>query len=469
LLLLAVVPSAHAARWARVTTPDGGSTDQVGLARTADGALHLAWHHRTGPNTEDLLHTEISRAGRIGSTTPIQTGWTGFTNPALVTDRGGLRAFWGGFRTTDSNDPQRETNTALSADGGASWVLQVGPVVPDGAQSYASNTAATVRGNGSTMQAFAGTLGTWVHEGLSPTTPNHDYQAPLGQYGFDPNLATDATGRTLLAWYSNAAGHLGVQAQDVAADGSPVGAAVTMPNTADMQVGMLGRTPLVARAGGGFYVAYPTGYPTPDRVRLWRVGAGIAPLVGRLRGSGSPAVAVAAADGGRLWVAWTKGFGDPDVLARRSNRSATRFGAIVNAGHPRDAAEAYKLDASAAGGALDLLGNFNIGTSAQAVTSYRRILPGLTLEAEPVRLRRGEATEVRFTVSDAGDPVRGARVAARGTSGISDGRGRVTLTLTSRRALRAKATRSGYSGARKRLGVRGARSGIARELDRSKP
>ena len=76
--------------------------------------------HPTGPNTEDLNHTVISGDGKIGPTNPVQSGWTGFTNAALVVDPGGLRAFWGGFRTTDSNDTQRETNTALSPDGGAS-------------------------------------------------------------------------------------------------------------------------------------------------------------------------------------------------------------------------------------------------------------------------------------------------------------------------------------------------------------
>ena len=131
--------SASAAPWKRVTTPDGASTDQVGLARTGDGVLHLAWSHPTGPNTEDLNHTVITRSGRLGATSPIQGGWTGFTNAALVVDPGGLRAFWGGFRSTDSSDPQRETSTALSPDGGASWALQPGSVVPDGAQSYGSN------------------------------------------------------------------------------------------------------------------------------------------------------------------------------------------------------------------------------------------------------------------------------------------------------------------------------------------
>ena len=455
IIAAAAAPAAQAARWARVTTPDGSSTDQVGLARTADGVLHVAWHHPTGPNTADLLHTAISPAGTVGATNPVQSGWTNITNPALVVEPGGLRAFWGGFRTTDPNDPHNETNTALSPDGGASWALQPGSVVPLGAQSYASNTAATVRADGSTLQSFAGTLGTWVHAGLSPAAPNHDFQAPLGPHGYDPNLATDAASRTVLAWYSSAAGHLGVQAQDVAADGSPVGSAVTMPDTGDMQFGMLGRTPLVTRKGGGFYVAYPTGYPKSNRVRLWRVGTAKAPRVGRVPGSGSPAVAVAAAGDGRLWVAWTEGFGDPDVLARRSNRSATKFGATVNAGHPKGAMQAYTLDASAAGGALDVLGNFNIDTSTTAVTSHRRLLPGLSLQARPRELRKGEETAVRFIVRDAGDAVKGVKVKAAGASGTTDANGRVTLTIKSGQAVTVSATRSGYTRATKRLAVRG--------------
>jgi hypothetical protein len=437
---------AGAAPWKRITTPDGSSVDQVGLARTGDGVLHVAWHHPTGPNTEDLNHTVITRAGRLGATTTIQSGWTGFTNTALVVEPGGLRAFWGGFRSTDSSDPHRESNTALSPDGGASWALQPGQVNPGGAQSYASSHAATVLADGSTLQAFAGTLGTWVHAGLSPATPNHNFTPGL-QYGNDPNLATDAASRTVMAWYSNATGRLGVQAQDVNADGSPGPGPRRMPGTGAMNVGMLGRTPLVARRGGGFYVAYPT----PDSVRVWRVGAGNAPVVAGI--DNSPAVAIAAAGDGRIWVLWTKGFGDPDVLARRSNRGATRFGATVNAGHPRDALQAYRLDANAAGSALDVLANFNIDTTTDAVTSYRRLRPGLTLHASPGRLRRGVPTEVRFTVRDAGDAVRGARVRVGGRSGTADANGRVTLTVRSSRAVRARATRSGYTAATKRLAV----------------
>jgi len=61
---------------------------------------------------------------------------------------------------------------------------------------------------------------------------------------------------------------------------------------------------------------------------------------------------------------------------------------------------------------------------------------------------------VRFTVVDAGTPVSGARVRAGGKSGITSSDGRVTLSLSSRRPLTARATQSGYTAATKRLGVR---------------
>jgi hypothetical protein len=61
---------------------------------------------------------------------------------------------------------------------------------------------------------------------------------------------------------------------------------------------------------------------------------------------------------------------------------------------------------------------------------------------------------VLFTVLDAGDAVKGARVRAGGEAGTTDGKGRVTLSLRSRRPVSARATRSGYTAARKRLALR---------------
>jgi hypothetical protein len=440
---LAAAPTAHAATWKQLTASGGTNIDQVGLLRTSDGVLHVIWHRRTGPNTEDLLHTTIAAGGKVGATVPIQSGWATLSNAALTTAPGGIRAFWGGIRTTESTEPNQEMNTALSTDGGTSWALQTGSVVPLGGQSYASSISAATRPDGTPVITWAGTLGTWTHAGLTPATPNFNSQTPLGNYGYDPGIAIDAGGRTTIAWYSNATGHLGPFAQDVNADGSPVGSAVNMPGTSNMNVGMLSRTPIVARSSGGVYVAYPTGYPTQNSVRVWAVGASRTTLIDKTAGNSLAALAGDAS--GRLWVAWKDG---ADVLARRSNKKATAWGAAVNAGGPKNASSLYIVDASATASGLDLFGTFSLGSDSSAATYHARIRPGLTLEASRSSLP-ARATTVTFTVSDAGAPVKGAKVKASGRSDTTDSRGRATLSLNGKATVTAAA--SGYETATLRL------------------
>ena len=110
-LALAAAPTAKAATWKQLTTPGGANIDQVGLLRTGDGVLHVIWHKRTGPNTEDLLHTAIAANGKVGATTPVQSGWATLANAALTTAPGGIRAFWGGIRTTESTETNQDMNT----------------------------------------------------------------------------------------------------------------------------------------------------------------------------------------------------------------------------------------------------------------------------------------------------------------------------------------------------------------------
>ena len=62
---------------------------------------------------------------------------------------------------------------------------------------------------------------------------------------------------------------------------------------------------------------------------------------------------------------------------------------------------------------------------------------------------------MRFTVLDAGVEVKGAKVTAAGASGRTDSKGRVTLSLRSRRPVTARATHDGYAAATKRLAARG--------------
>jgi hypothetical protein len=274
--------------------------------------------------------------------------------------------------------------------------------------------------------------------GADATLPNFSYQPPLGSYGYDPNIASDASGTTI-AWYSNATGHLGPHAQGVNADGSPIGSAMQMPGTANMNVGMLSRTPLVARAGGGFYVAYPTGYPTQNSVRVWRVGATKTTLLDKT--ANNSLAAISADSSGRLWVAWKDG---TRVLASRSNKIATRWGAIVDAGQPKNAGSLYTLDASATpGSGVDLFGNYGIGTNSTTSTFYARINPGLTLTAKK------SGSGYVLTVTDAGSPVKGAKVKGAGKSDTTDSKGRAQLNV--RRKTTVTAGASGYTSASVKL------------------
>jgi hypothetical protein len=436
---LAAAPTAKAATWKQLTSNGGSNIDQVALLRTPDGVLHVAWHKPTGPLTEDLLHTAIAANGKVGATTPIQSGWTGFRNAGLTTiPGGGIRAFFGAIRSTDPNDPNDDMNMAVSNDGGASWALTPGSVVQPGTQAYGSSVSAATRPDGVPVITYAGTLGTWVHAGADATLANFSYQPPLGNYGYDPNVASDASG-TMIAWYSNATGHLGPHAQGVNADGSPIGSAMQMPGTSNMHVGMLSRTPLVARSGGGFYVAYPTGYPTQNSIRVWKVGAAKTTQLDKT--AQNTLAAISADSSGRLWVAWKDG---TRVLASRSNKTATKWGAIVDAGQPKKAGSLYTVDASATpGGGVDLFGNYGIGTNSTTSTFYARINPGLTLTASK------SGSGYTLTVTDAGSPVKGAKVKGAGKSDTTDAKGHATLNVKRKTTVTASAT--GYTSASVKL------------------
>jgi uncharacterized GH25 family protein len=72
------------------------------------------------------------------------------------------------------------------------------------------------------------------------------------------------------------------------------------------------------------------------------------------------------------------------------------------------------------------------------------VLPGLTLTAHHGKLHRGRRTRVTFVVTDAGDPVKGAKVRADGSSGATNSKGKVTLELTPQHTLKATASHTGY-------------------------
>jgi hypothetical protein len=116
---------------------------------------------------------------------------------------------------------------------------------------------------------------------------------------------------------------------------------------------------------------------------------------------------------------------------------------------------AYDVDASPIGAtALDAFGVFALNDGSPQATFTRRILAGLTLVAKGTP-HRGKAGKLTFSVLDAGDPVKGAKVKAGGASGKTGANGKVTLSVRpTGRSLTAHATRSGYTAAARRLKVK---------------
>ncbi len=453
---LTLAAPAAAAPWARVTTPDGTSAEQVGLAYNRDASTSVAWTRRTTPSTQSLFVTRVA-GSKVGATGTVAAEWATLANPAIV--RGGLtgttRLFFGGIHTTDSSDPNNELNSASSTDDGKTWTVDPASIVAPGTLSYGSAVSAAFNGAAGFQQAWASTLGLYTHAGLSADVPVLPH--PSAPNAYDPGLAS---GSDLgMAWYSNNSAAPGVYAVRMSLDGTETSAPVRMPQTGGMTFGMSARTPITLRDGGvnaqDYYVAYPTGTSLLNKIRVWKVGSPSAVRVGR--SSVNSYATVTVTPQGRLWVSWTDRIdGDAVVFARRSNPGVTRWGAVVEAGAPTGAQSAYAVDGmSDEASQLDLYTSFSLGTSENTATYVRHVLPGLTLARVSGRLDDAEANTITFKVTDAGDAVQGARVRLGGESAATNKLGFARIVVKGRgSSMTARATASDYVAAEVDLRVR---------------
>jgi len=445
--------------WRQVANSGLQNISEAGLARTPDGVLHVAWASQQTPNSEGIFTLPIAANGSVGGTQTVTSGWASLEDPALgLTPSGGLQAFFGGIQTTVTGAPNSDMNLETSTDGGNTWSLLTADVIagPDDT-AYASQTAVSnsLIGQASPFETWTGTSGVWVNAGIAGTTPDSNYQAQLGGCcGYYSSLASDAAGNTELAWYSNATGKLGIWAQGVAAGGSPIGSPLQMPGTANLGVGELQKTPLVARPQGGFYVVYPIGYPSFTGVELWKVGGGAIKVGGAA--ALNPTTASAAVDqAGRVWVFWSRMVNDkPMLFATRSNPSVTRFGAVVAVGAPSKTGSTYALDGNAANGALDVVTTLNQTGSSQISIWTRHVYPGLSLGLSPASGRLHHAVSVTASVTDAGVPVKGASVTLGGHTATTNAGGKATIHLQVSGTTTARASRAGYVSASAALTAR---------------
>src|SRR5262245_23972544 len=81
--------------WSRVTDTGARNIDQVALARTNDGVLHVVWTRTVGAD-ETIRHATIARSGSVGAATTAVSGIRGVSDPDIVLmPDGSLRLFYG--------------------------------------------------------------------------------------------------------------------------------------------------------------------------------------------------------------------------------------------------------------------------------------------------------------------------------------------------------------------------------------
>jgi hypothetical protein len=396
-------PNAPTGGWARISGPSQAG-NQLGLARTADGVLHVAWNR--GNTGTSIFETRISPAGRIAGTSTIATGWNGNGGLALLalpdkslqlfaSGTGGIRSF-------------------TAPEGGGAWAAQGSSW--GGAVAESSGViGATLAKDGQPVTAWRGSAA----QGVPPASPPSAYEGGM----IESFVATDAASGAVVLSGSTNAGSGGFYAQQVLPS---TGTRVVIPPLAkDWGEG------LSARLGqSGVYVAYADG----KAAHLYRYGGASKTLA---RGVFYSAT-VCAGPEGRLWVAWGDGGGR--IFVTRSSKGVGGFEPVQKLKFAQDALTFVQCEGSA--GPLDLFASGTFG----AGFSHTHLLARLSVRGIGAK---GTAT---IAVRDAGDPVAGAAVAVGAKRGTTNARGEVTLALAPG-AYAARVTAAGYAPASARVTV----------------
>ena len=364
------------------------------MARTSDDILHVLWRGRAGANQEEIRATPVDDED-VGEMSVAAAGWASAGNPAVVVTDEGLRVFFPGLTGSDASADGMQS--ASSDSKGAVWAEQGGRVssstsaMPDG-------TGAALRQDGTPAFAYAYSFALGLHFGLDPAAPDVDLLEGNACCDYLPNLAfSEEDGDGYIAWYSNVEDRAGLFVQQI---WPTTATAAAVPESAvdGKAITPTQRTPLAARVGAeGTYIAYCSGYPTCEKVLLWQIGED--DPVEIAAGGDIEDVNVAADPDGRLWVMW-EDTAESSLFAVRSNEDATEFGEIVKFTPAPDTDTVWKLQGSASSELLDVFASFT--TPDALATWHAQVLPGLTVETKKTK------KNVTFTVTDAGEPVKGA-------------------------------------------------------------
>jgi len=438
LLLAAVAAAGPPGKWTPVSKGLVESGDEVGLARTPDGVLHLVWQRR-GSATTVLWQSRVSVDGVTLGLAPAAPGLSGPGSPALTAAAGGALDAFSFVRSADGTTADL---VLVAANPAGVWTIGSAPLAHVTAGIAPTVGAAAAR-DGTPMTAWSAGTQVRYRFGVEPTAPS----AALGvggccALGVQPAV-DQATGQAYVAWASSAPGAMGVFVQAVGRSGATRPKVFATGSANKRRTGAAlpeGRVALTARTGApGVYLAYASGYPKVRGVSVLQ--AGVRKLLFRVDAPEARTVALAAAPQGRLWIAWSR---DGAIFATRTNRGATRLGAVRKVPLRRGAQAIDHLQGDAGLGPLDLVASFETrGTSS---FWHQRVLPGLSLAVTAQPAASGQNRYV-FRVTDAGEPVANATVRV-GKQSLTTGLAGVVALQTSDRPGSATAAKLGYAPAK---------------------
>lgn len=416
----AKTPTLHVKRITAINaTPLG-----AGIARTADGTLHLVYSTQVawGAPFDGVGTTSISPSGQVGAQIQALAGWK-TTEPGFVVTPGGtMTAVFGG--DPDSGGVSYSGPWAISStDGGTSWSA---PVDVGSHQEAVGGDITAQLSNGTPVLTVSAAGGTQIQTGFGISSPTAQLTTPLGQpIGGVASALEDKTGNVVASWFSNVAqGSLWMQ--EISPTLGPVQQLAANLATWGDQQRQLSLASL--DNGPGVFTAFS---PDGKHIRLQRYGGpGVSlPAVQRV----TPGeVDVATGPGGRLWVMWGDVKGPQSRIAvTRSNKARTRFEPTqVFSYHPDVLSRLY---GDGRLGPLDLLLNMTptVPTGKPLVSGiyYARILPVLSAGISSHKSTGGKF-DLGVKVTDAGDPVSGASVTAKGVHQKTGVLGTTTLTIS---------------------------------------
>jgi hypothetical protein len=407
--------------WTQITHGINGAKSNVGLARGKDGTLHVIWAGPGRPPYTAILDTSITPAGAVGKAQSVVSGWANVHSPDAVTAAdGSIHVVVSGDKLNSTPDPNAGLNEIV---GPGSWKAPAQAFGNGASIAEADNadmrTSLLKNGQLATVWLTAAKL--FFEAGDDPAAAPQDITPP--GLGSNPVIAVDqASGNAII-------GYKGVQdgTQFFRQVAPSLGSPQSIPQSQKIE-----GVQIAARAGGGIYTAY-----TPDFAKVWLVRYGGKPRpVPVPKGVQVGTAGVTAGPDGRLWVYYGN---NQTTWVTRTSRSTAGWEPVQTIKNPPGIAQYFRIEAEGSAGQLDLFINLVIDGASKDGTYHTQVHPALSLRAS------AKAGRVTVQVTDAGDPIAGAKVAGLpGGPKTTDAKGTVTVAVRKKGALNLTATKAGY-------------------------